>query len=99
MRQKESMCRHQRERPSWWDTFAFIAVVSICFVPAGERSSPVSFCRSFDCAVEEWRQLHCDMNDLSQWLTDTERLMSKSVGPDGRLELDSARQHQEVSGG
>lgn len=48
--------------------------------------------------MEEWRQFHCDMNDLSQWLTDTERLMSESVGPDGQLDLDSARQHQEVSG-
>lgn len=48
--------------------------------------------------MEEWRQFHCDMNDLSQWLTDIERLMSESVGPDGQLDLDSARQHQEVSG-
>lgn len=55
-------------------------------------------CRSFDRAVEEWRQFHCDMNDLSQWLSDTERLMSESVGPDGQLDLDSAKQHQEVSG-
>uniref|UniRef100_A0A3Q3N7I1 Utrophin n=1 Tax=Mastacembelus armatus TaxID=205130 RepID=A0A3Q3N7I1_9TELE len=38
----------------------------------------------FDRAIEEWRQLHCDMNDLSQWLTDTEALLSESVGPDGQ---------------
>lgn len=38
------------------------------------------------------------MNDLGQWLTDTERLLSESVGPDGQLELESARQCQEVSG-
>ncbi|KAM9339039.1 utrophin isoform 1-T1 [Symphorus nematophorus] len=50
---------------------------------------------SFDRAIEEWRQFHCDMNDLSQWLTDTETLLSESVGPDGQLDLDSARQHQE----
>uniref|UniRef100_A0A3Q3XEN2 Calponin-homology (CH) domain-containing protein n=1 Tax=Mola mola TaxID=94237 RepID=A0A3Q3XEN2_MOLML len=50
---------------------------------------------SFDRAVEEWRQFHSDMNDLSQWLTDTERLMSESIGPDGQLDLDSSRQHQE----
>uniref|UniRef100_A0A3Q3N7H7 Utrophin n=1 Tax=Mastacembelus armatus TaxID=205130 RepID=A0A3Q3N7H7_9TELE len=49
----------------------------------------------FDRAIEEWRQLHCDMNDLSQWLTDTEALLSESVGPDGQLNLDSARQHQQ----
>lgn len=50
---------------------------------------------SFDRAIEEWRQFHCDMNDLSQWLTDTEALLSESIGPDGQLNLDSARQHQE----
>ncbi|XP_068433715.1 utrophin isoform X3 [Clinocottus analis] len=50
---------------------------------------------SFDRAVEEWRQFHCDMNDLNQWLTDTEALLSESVGPDGQLDLNSARQHQE----
>uniref|UniRef100_A0A4W6CVG9 Utrophin n=1 Tax=Lates calcarifer TaxID=8187 RepID=A0A4W6CVG9_LATCA len=50
---------------------------------------------SFDRAIEEWGQFHCDMNDLSQWLTDTEALLSESVGPNGQLDLDSARQHQE----
>nr|XP_046228897.1 dystrophin isoform X2 [Scatophagus argus] len=50
---------------------------------------------SFDRAIEEWRQLHCDMNDLNQWLTDTEALLSESIGPDGQLDLNSARQHQE----
>uniref|UniRef100_A0A3Q3EBK5 Utrophin n=1 Tax=Hippocampus comes TaxID=109280 RepID=A0A3Q3EBK5_HIPCM len=51
--------------------------------------------KSFDRAIEEWRHFHCDMNDLSQWLTDTERLLSDSVGPEGQLDLDSARRHQE----
>ncbi|XP_054474756.1 utrophin isoform X1 [Anoplopoma fimbria] len=50
---------------------------------------------SFDRAVEEWRQFHCDMNDLNQWLTDTEIQLSESVGPDGQLDLNYARQHQE----
>ncbi|XP_037306138.2 utrophin isoform X1 [Pungitius pungitius] len=49
----------------------------------------------FDRAVEEWRQFHCDMNDLNQWLTDTEMLLSQSVGPDGQLDLNCAKQHQE----
>lgn len=57
----------------------------------------VSLCRRFDRAIEEWRQFHCDMNDLSQWLTDTETLLSDSVGPDGQLDMDSAHRHQEVS--
>ncbi|XP_029281706.1 LOW QUALITY PROTEIN: utrophin [Cottoperca gobio] len=50
---------------------------------------------SFDRAVEEWRHFHCDMNDLNQWLTDTETQLSESVGPDGQLDLTSARHHQE----
>ncbi|KAM6905771.1 utrophin [Lycodopsis pacificus] len=49
---------------------------------------------SFDRAVEEWRQFHCDMNDLNQWLTGTETLLSESHGPDGQLDLNCARQHQ-----
>lgn len=55
--------------------------------------------RSFDRAVEEWRQFHCDMNDLNQWLSHTERVLAESVAPDGQLELGSARQCQEVSRG
>ena len=58
---------------------------------------PLFGCRRFDRAVEEWRQFHCDLNDLSQWLTDTETLLSESVGPDGQLDLNSARQHQQVN--
>lgn len=40
-------------------------------------------CRSFDRAVEEWRQFHCDMNDLSHWLTETEQVLAHGVGADG----------------
>uniref|UniRef100_A0A672HVP3 Utrophin n=1 Tax=Salarias fasciatus TaxID=181472 RepID=A0A672HVP3_SALFA len=54
---------------------------------------------SFDRAVEEWGQFHCDLKDLSQWLTDTEILLSESVRPDGQLDVESARQRQEVRGG
>ncbi|XP_056150942.1 dystrophin isoform X3 [Lampris incognitus] len=50
---------------------------------------------TFDRAVEEWRQFHCDMNDLSQWLTDTETLLSESTSPDGQPDLSTARHHQE----
>uniref|UniRef100_A0A8B9HFE9 Utrophin n=1 Tax=Astyanax mexicanus TaxID=7994 RepID=A0A8B9HFE9_ASTMX len=52
---------------------------------------------SFDRAVEEWRQFHCDMNDLSQWLTDTEQVLADGTGPDGELDLEQARAQQEVS--
>ena len=53
-------------------------------------------CRGFDRAVEEWRQFHCDLNDLSQWLRDTEGLMAEGTGPDGQLDLDTAALHQQV---
>lgn len=77
------------------EILVFQDVALLLLVLASKRSP---FCyRTFDCAVEEWRQFHCDMNDLSQWLTDSERLMSESVGPEGQLDLNSARQHQEVS--
>ncbi|XP_066527919.1 utrophin-like isoform X3 [Hoplias malabaricus] len=50
---------------------------------------------SFDRAVEEWRQFHCDMNDLSQWLSETEQVLADSTGPDGELDLERARAQQE----
>ncbi|KAM4529492.1 utrophin isoform 3-T3 [Fundulus diaphanus] len=50
---------------------------------------------SFDRAIEGWGRFHCDMKDLTQWLTETETLLSKSLGPDGQLDLGSAQQHQE----
>ncbi|XP_058618768.1 dystrophin-like isoform X3 [Onychostoma macrolepis] len=49
----------------------------------------------FDRAVEEWRQFHCDMNDLSQWLSDTEQILADSIGSDGELDLDRARAQQQ----
>lgn len=56
-------------------------------------------CRNFDCAIEEWGRFHCDLKDLTQWLTETETLLSESVAPDGQLDLESAQRHQEVSEG
>uniref|UniRef100_A0A669BS51 Utrophin n=1 Tax=Oreochromis niloticus TaxID=8128 RepID=A0A669BS51_ORENI len=38
---------------------------------------------SFDRAVEEWGQFHCDLKDISQWLTDTENLLSESELEEG----------------
>lgn len=55
------------------------------------------FCRSFDRAVEEWEQFHCDLKELSQWLTDAETLLSEGMGADGPPDLKSARQQQAVS--
>uniref|UniRef100_A0A8C3T7G1 Utrophin n=1 Tax=Chelydra serpentina TaxID=8475 RepID=A0A8C3T7G1_CHESE len=30
----------------------------------------------FDRAVEDWRQFHCDLNDLTQWITEAEGLLA-----------------------
>uniref|UniRef100_A0A8B9GBE9 Utrophin n=1 Tax=Amazona collaria TaxID=241587 RepID=A0A8B9GBE9_9PSIT len=43
-------------------------------------------CR-FDRATEAWRQFHCDLNDLSHWITEAEVLLADAQGPDGSLEL------------
>ncbi|TSL61145.1 Utrophin [Bagarius yarrelli] len=47
---------------------------------------------SFDRAVEEWRQFHCDLNDLSQWLCDAEQTLDNETGPEGDPEHVSAQQ-------
>uniref|UniRef100_A0A8B9CIX3 Utrophin n=1 Tax=Anser brachyrhynchus TaxID=132585 RepID=A0A8B9CIX3_9AVES len=41
----------------------------------------------FDRAIEAWRQFHCDLNDLSQWITEAEGLLADAHGPDGSLDL------------
>ncbi|XP_045698757.1 utrophin isoform X1 [Phyllostomus hastatus] len=49
----------------------------------------------FDRAVEEWRQFHCDLNDLTQWMVEAEELLAESSTPDGGLDLEKARIHQQ----
>ncbi|XP_037000807.2 utrophin isoform X1 [Artibeus jamaicensis] len=49
----------------------------------------------FDRAVEEWRRFHCDLNDLTQWITEAEELLAESSAPDGGLDLEKARTHQQ----
>ncbi|XP_016079391.1 PREDICTED: utrophin [Miniopterus natalensis] len=49
----------------------------------------------FDRTVEEWRQFHCDLNDLTQWITEAEELLADSLAPDGGLDLEKARIHQQ----
>ncbi|XP_061327414.1 utrophin isoform X1 [Pezoporus flaviventris] len=51
-------------------------------------------CR-FDRATEAWRQFHCDLNDLSHWITEAEELLADARGPDGSLELQRAGLHQQ----
>uniref|UniRef100_A0A670YZV5 Utrophin n=1 Tax=Pseudonaja textilis TaxID=8673 RepID=A0A670YZV5_PSETE len=50
---------------------------------------------SFDKSIEEWRQFHCDLNDLSQWLTEAEGLLAEAHAPDGSLDIEKARIHQQ----
>ncbi|XP_006024299.1 utrophin isoform X2 [Alligator sinensis] len=49
----------------------------------------------FDRAVEEWRQFHCDLNDLTQWITEAEVLLADAQTPDGSLDLETAGMHQQ----
>ncbi|XP_032538254.1 utrophin isoform X4 [Chiroxiphia lanceolata] len=49
----------------------------------------------FDRAIEAWRQFHCDLNDLSHWITEAEALLADARGPDGNLELQRAGLHQQ----
>uniref|UniRef100_W5NH22 Utrophin n=1 Tax=Lepisosteus oculatus TaxID=7918 RepID=W5NH22_LEPOC len=49
----------------------------------------------FDKSVEEWRQFHCDLNDLSQWVTEAEQVLADGKGPDGALDLEKAKMHQQ----
>ncbi|XP_072186986.1 utrophin isoform X1 [Excalfactoria chinensis] len=50
---------------------------------------------SFDRAIEAWRQFHCDLNDLSQWITEAEGLLADARGPDDSLDLQTAGLHQQ----
>ncbi|XP_061480028.1 utrophin isoform X2 [Rhineura floridana] len=49
----------------------------------------------FDKSVEEWRQFHCDLSDLSQWLTEAEGLLAEAHTQDGSLNIETARIHQQ----
>ncbi|XP_021114944.1 utrophin isoform X4 [Heterocephalus glaber] len=49
----------------------------------------------FDRAMEEWRQFHCDLNDLTQWVTEAEEILLDTCAPDGSLDLEKARTHQQ----
>ncbi|XP_042109512.1 utrophin isoform X11 [Ovis aries] len=49
----------------------------------------------FDRAMEEWRQFHCDLNDLTHWITEAEELLAGTFAQDGGLDLEKARIHQQ----
>lgn len=44
--------------------------------------------------MEEWRQFHCDLNDLTHWVSEAEELLVDTCAPDGSLDLEKARSHQ-----
>lgn len=45
---------------------------------------------SFDGALEEWRRFHCDLSELSQWLSDTEQRLA-----DGELDAEHTHTQQQ----
>lgn len=47
--------------------------------------------------MEEWKQFHCDLDDLTQWLSEAEDLLVGTCAPDSSLDLEKARTHQLVS--
>ncbi|XP_055483709.1 utrophin isoform X1 [Psammomys obesus] len=49
---------------------------------------------SFGRAVEEWRQFHHDLDDLTQWISEAEHLLIDSCAPDGGLDMEKARTRQ-----
>ncbi|XP_069462828.1 utrophin isoform X3 [Ambystoma mexicanum] len=48
-----------------------------------------------DQAVQEWQKFHCDLNDLTQWVTEAEQLLVDAYAPDGSLDVERARTHQQ----
>ncbi|XP_072121477.1 utrophin-like isoform X2 [Mobula birostris] len=49
----------------------------------------------FDKAVEEWRQFHCDLNDLNQWVVEAEKLLPHARSQNGNLDLEKVKQNQQ----
>ncbi|XP_069787742.1 utrophin-like isoform X2 [Narcine bancroftii] len=49
----------------------------------------------FDKAVGEWRQFHCDLNDLNQWVTEAEKLLPQARSQNGNLDLEKVQNHQQ----
>ncbi|XP_064628408.1 dystrophin-like isoform X4 [Lineus longissimus] len=45
-------------------------------------------------ALEQWRQFHCDMKDMTSWLSDAEDLLIRSRRDDGSLDMEVAQVHQ-----
>lgn len=48
----------------------------------------------FERAQEEWRQFHCDLNELTQWTNEAESLLAQAHTSGGILDLEKAQVHQ-----
>lgn len=81
--------------------FGFFFLEKLLLDSPRKFGKPVLFClpssSHFDRAVEEWRQFHCELNDLTQWVREAEDLLADTFAPDGGLDLEKARIHQQVS--
>ena len=47
--------------------------------------------------MEQWRKFHCDMKDLSSWLTEAETKLHETRNANGDLIVSVARTVQKVS--
>ena len=52
--------------------------------------------RRFELCLEQWRQFHCDMRDLGQWLNQAEKIIQDCHNSAGRLDVNKARARQLV---
>ncbi|XP_071801510.1 dystrophin-like isoform X3 [Asterias amurensis] len=48
----------------------------------------------FELCLEQWRQFHCDMRDLGQWLNQAEKIIQDCHNSAGRLDVNKARARQ-----
>ncbi|XP_069866825.1 utrophin isoform X2 [Dipodomys merriami] len=49
----------------------------------------------FDRAIDDWKQFHCHISDLTVWIREAEELLAETYAPDGSLDLEKARVHQQ----
>lgn len=47
--------------------------------------------------MEEWIQFHCALNEITEWTIEAEELLADALAPDGGLDLEKAKVHQQVS--
>ncbi|MGH0134290.1 UNVERIFIED_CONTAM: hypothetical protein FKN15_028054 [Acipenser sinensis] len=87
--------KQQTDNPKGMDEQ--LTALKLLYNDLGAQKNLDTICcsRCFDKSVEEWRQFHCDLNDLTQWVTEAEQLLADGSGPDGVLDLDQAKMQQQ----